>query len=54
MVEEKLFGVLKDGQEVRNYILKNENGTVVVTAKNGVDVEEIKSKINDLGFEVIG
>lgn len=58
MVEEKLFGVLKDGQEVRNYILKNENGTVVELSEYGASVISVKThdrfgKLADivLGFD---
>ena len=38
---------------VKEVKANHESGTVVIIAKNGVDVEEIKNKINDLGFEVI-
>ena len=52
--EKRIENAVSNISGVKEVKANHENGTVVVTAKNGVDAEEIKSKINDLGFEVIG
>lgn len=44
MVKEKLFGVLKDGREVRNYILQNESGTVAELSEYGASVISVKTR----------
>lgn len=51
--EKRIQNAVSNIAGVKEVKANHENGTVVITVKNGVDVEEIKNKINDLGFEVI-
>lgn len=51
--EKRIQNAVSNVTGVKEVKANHENGTVIVTAKNGVDIEEIKNKINDLGFEVI-
>ena len=51
--EKRIQNAVSNITGVKEVEANHENGVVVITAKNEVDVEEIKNKINDLGFEVI-
>ena len=51
--EKRIQNAVRNIAGVKEVKANHESGTVVIIAKNGVDVEEIKNKINDLGFEVI-
>lgn len=51
--EKRIQNAVSSIAGVKEVIANHENGTVVVTVKNKVDIEDIKSKINNLGFEVI-
>lgn len=51
--EKRIQNAVSNIKGVEEVKATHENGTVVVTAKKGVDIEEVKNKINDLGFEVI-
>ena len=51
--EKRIQNAVSNIKGVKEVKANHENGVVVITAKDGVNVEEIKNKINDLGFEVI-
>ena len=51
--EKRIQNAVSNIKGVKEVKANHENGVVVITAKDGVNVEEIKNKINELGFEVI-
>ena len=51
--EKRIQNAVSNIKGVKEVKANHENGVVVITEKDGVNVEEIKNKINDLGFEVI-
>ncbi len=50
--ENRIQNAVKTIEGVEKVVASHENGTVVVNADE-VDVEEIKEKIEDLGFTVV-
>lgn len=50
--EKRVVNALSDLQGVSEVIANYQNGTVLVKMTEEVDLEVIKEKIDDLGFEV--
>lgn len=50
--EKRVVNALSDLQGVSEVIANHQNGTVLVKMTEEVDIEIIKEKIDDLGFEV--
>lgn len=50
--EKRVVNALSDLQGVSEVIANHQNGTVLVKMTEEVDIEVIKEKIDDLGFEV--
>lgn len=50
--EKRVVNALADLQGVSEVIANHQNGTVLVKMTEEVDIEVIKEKIDDLGFEV--
>lgn len=50
--EKRVVNALSDLQGVSEVVASHQNGTVLVKMTEEVDVEVLKEKIEDLGFEV--
>lgn len=50
--ENRIQNAVKTIEGVENVIANHTNGTVTVTLNKEVDVDVIKEKIEDIGFEV--
>lgn len=50
--ENRVQNALKTIEGVENVVANHTNGTVRVTSKDEVEVETMKEKIEDIGFEV--
>lgn len=50
--ENRVQNALKTIEGVENVVANHTNGTVKVTSKDEVEVETMKEKIEDIGFEV--
>lgn len=50
--EKRVVNALSDLQGISEAIANHQNGTVLVKMTEEVDIEVIKEKIDDLGFEV--
>lgn len=50
--ENRVQNALKTIEGVENVVANHTKGTVRVTSKDGVEVETMKEKIEDIGFEV--
>lgn len=50
--ENRVQNALKTIEGVEDVIANHTNGTVKVTSKDEVEVETMKEKIEDIGFEV--
>lgn len=51
--ENRVKNTLKDMPEVEEVVASHVEGTVVITLNKDVDLEILKEKIEDLGFEVL-
>lgn len=50
--ENRVQNALKTIEGVENVVANHTNGTVKITSKDEVEVETMKEKIEDIGFEV--
>lgn len=50
--ENRVQNALKTIEGVENVVANHTNGTVKITSKDEVEVETLKEKIEDIGFEV--
>lgn len=50
--ENRVKNALETIEGVENVIANHNNGTVTVTAKDGVSEKVLKEKIEDIGFDV--
>lgn len=51
--ENRVKNALKDMPEVEEVVASHIDGTVVITLNKDVDIDILKEKIEDLGFEVL-
>lgn len=50
--ENRIQNALKNIEGIEEVIASYENGTVIIKALDSINLEIVKEKINDLGFEV--
>lgn len=51
--ENRVKNALKDIPEVKEVVARHTDGIVVITLNKDIDVNTLKEKIEDLGFEVL-
>lgn len=51
--ENRVKNALKDMPEVEEVVARHTDGIVVITLNKDIDVDTLKEKIEDLGFEVL-
>ncbi len=50
--EKRVENVLLSLNGIEKVVANHQNNTVLITASNELNIEEVKEKIEDLGFEI--